>query len=201
MFVVLSHAVLCSGSPRKFLTINKDRILWGWLPKTYAVGLWENNSETPISHNFLIFSLGCYKGFPDGSAGKESACNAGDTRDTGLILGSGRSPKEGNGNALQYSCLENPTDREAWQSTIQRSQRVGHNWATKRTIDYYIMQVFNIFHWLQIHFHWESLTSSLVSWIFLPFSSPPPTFPSVREESYLELRRMTKAMTQITHPP
>ena len=138
---------------------------------------------------------------PDGSAGKETACNAGDTRDTGLILGSRRSPAEGNGNALQYSCLENPTDREAWQPTIQRSQGVGHNWATKRTIDYYIMQVFNIFHWLQIHFHWESLTSSLLSWIFLPFFPPPPAFPSVREESYPELRRMTKAMTQITHPP
>ena len=109
---------------------------------------------------------------PDGSAGKESACNAGDTRDTGLILGSRRPPAEGNGNALQCSCLENPTDREAWQPTIQRSQRVGHNWATKCTIDYYIMQVFNIFHWLQIHFHWESLTSSLLSWIFLPFFFP-----------------------------
>ena len=89
--------------------------------------------------------------------------------DVGTIPEWGRSPAEGNGNALQYSCLENSTDREAWQPAIQRSQRVGHNWATKRTIAYYIMQVLNIFHWLQIHFHWESLTSSLLSWIFLPF--------------------------------
>ena len=43
-------------------------------------------------------------GFPDGSDGKESACNAGDL---GSIPGSGRSPGEGNGNPLQYSCLEN----------------------------------------------------------------------------------------------
>ena len=50
-------------------------------------------------------------GFPGGSEGKASACNAGDL---GSILGSGRSPGEGNGNPLQYSCLENPMDREAW---------------------------------------------------------------------------------------
>jgi len=47
-------------------------------------------------------------GFPDGSVAKESACNAGDT---GLIPGLGRSPKGGNGNPLQYSCLENPVGR------------------------------------------------------------------------------------------
>ena len=46
-------------------------------------------------------------GFPGGSDNKESACNAGDWA---LIPGSGRSPGEGNGNPLQYSCLENPTD-------------------------------------------------------------------------------------------
>ena len=55
------------------------------------------------------------KGFPDGSAGKESACNAGDTGDVGLIPGSGRSPGEGNGNPLQYSSLKNPMNRGAWQ--------------------------------------------------------------------------------------
>ena len=52
-------------------------------------------------------------GFPDGSAGKESTCDAGDTGDAGLIPGSERSPGGGNGNPLQYSCLENPMDRGA----------------------------------------------------------------------------------------
>ena len=52
--------------------------------------------------------------------GKESACGAGDTGEVGLIPGSGRSPGEGHGNPLQYSCLENPTDREAWWATDQR---------------------------------------------------------------------------------
>ena len=50
-----------------------------------------------------------------GSDGKESACNAGDP---GLIPRSGRFPGEGNGNPLQYSCLENSMDREAWLATV-----------------------------------------------------------------------------------
>jgi len=45
-------------------------------------------------------------------SGKESTCNAGDTGDIGLIPGLGRSPGVGDGNPLQYSCLENPMDRE-----------------------------------------------------------------------------------------
>ena len=65
--------------------------------------------------------------FPDGSDGKESACNAGDP---GSIPGSGRSPGEGNGNPLQYSCLENPIDRRAWRATVHGSQRIIHNWVT-----------------------------------------------------------------------
>ena len=54
-------------------------------------------------------------GFPDGSDGKESACNAGEP---GLVPGLGRSPGEGHGHSLQYSCLENPMDREAWQAMV-----------------------------------------------------------------------------------
>ena len=58
-------------------------------------------------------------GFPDGSAGKGTTCNAGDTGDVGLIPGLKRSSGEGNGNPLQYSCQKNPMDREAW-ATVQR---------------------------------------------------------------------------------
>ena len=54
-------------------------------------------------------------GFPGGSDGKASAYDAGDP---GSIPGSGRSPREGNGKPLQYSCLENPMDGEAWQGTV-----------------------------------------------------------------------------------
>ena len=53
--------------------------------------------------------------FPSGSDGKESACSAGDP---GSIPGSGRFPGEENINPLQYSCLENPVDGEAWQATV-----------------------------------------------------------------------------------
>ena len=54
-------------------------------------------------------------GFPGGSVVKNLPANAGDM---GLIPGSGRSPGEGNGNPLQYSCLENPMDRGAWWATV-----------------------------------------------------------------------------------
>ena len=53
--------------------------------------------------------------FPGVSDGKQSACNVGDK---GSIPGSGRSPEEGNGNPLQYSCLENFMDRGSWQATV-----------------------------------------------------------------------------------
>ena len=53
--------------------------------------------------------------FPGGSDSKESACNAGDL---GSIPGLGRSPGGGHGNPLQYSCLENPMDRGAWQAAV-----------------------------------------------------------------------------------
>ena len=52
--------------------------------------------------------------------GKESTCNAGDTGDMGLIPGLGRAPGEGHGDPLQYSCRENPMDREARWATVHR---------------------------------------------------------------------------------
>ena len=64
-------------------------------------------------------------GFPSGSDSKESACNAGDTGDMGLIPGWGKSPGGGHGNPLQRSCLENPMDRGAWQAA---ALRVAQSW-------------------------------------------------------------------------
>ena len=58
---------------------------------------------------YIFFPSNTYSGFPGGSNGKEFACNAGDL---GSIPGSLRSPGEGNGNPLQYSCLKNPMDRD-----------------------------------------------------------------------------------------
>ena len=60
---------------------------------------------------------------PRGSDVKESAFIG----DSGSVPGLGRSPGEGNGNPLQYSCLENPMDRESWQATSMGSQSVGRD--------------------------------------------------------------------------
>ena len=61
------------------------------------------------------------RSFPGGSDGKASAYNMGDM---GSIPGSGRSPREGNGDPLQYSYLENPMDREAWHAAIHGVAKV-----------------------------------------------------------------------------
>ena len=58
------------------------------------------------------------RGFPGGSVVKNLLANAGDTGDAGLIPGLGKSPEEGSGNPLQYSCLENPMDRGAWWAIV-----------------------------------------------------------------------------------
>ena len=67
-------------------------------------------------------------GFPDGSVVKPLPDNAGDV---GSIPGWGRSPGEGNGNLLQYFCLENPIDRGTWQATVHGVASVRHDLATK----------------------------------------------------------------------
>ena len=66
-------------------------------------------------------------GFPGGSDGKESACSAGDL---GSTPGSGRSSGERKGNPLQYSCVENPTERSLVRYSGKESQRVQHDWGT-----------------------------------------------------------------------
>ena len=69
--------------------------------------------EDPLRRDRLPTPV--FLGFPGGSDSKESACNAGDL---GSVPGLGRSPGEGNGYPLQYSCLENPMDRGAWRATV-----------------------------------------------------------------------------------
>ena len=68
------------------------------------------------------------KGFPGGPVVKTPSASAGDA---GVIPGVGRSPGKGKSNPLQCSCLENPKDRGAWQATVHRDVRVGHDLRTK----------------------------------------------------------------------
>ena len=78
---------------------------------------WDDPLEEGMATHSIILAwrIPVEKGFPGTSHGKESACNAGDP---GSIPGQGRSLEEGNGKLLQYSCLENPMDRRAWQAKI-----------------------------------------------------------------------------------
>ena len=66
----------------------------------------------------MLASLGHFMGFPGGAEVKDLPVNAGDVRDSGSILGSGKFPGEGNDKPLQYSCLENPINRGARQAAV-----------------------------------------------------------------------------------
>ena len=83
----------------------------------------QNQSVSSVAQSCLTFCdpIDCsfFCDFPGGSEVKASAWNAGDL---GSIPGSGRSPGEGNGNQLQFSCLENPMDGGAWWATVHGSQ-------------------------------------------------------------------------------
>ena len=91
----------------------------------------QSQSSSPIMQYTILqvlFGPLHFNLVPGGSDGKASAYNVGDL---GWIPGLGRSPGEGNGNPLQYSCLENPMDKGAWWATVHGVARARHNLATK----------------------------------------------------------------------
>ena len=95
----------------KEMAIHSSTIAWK-IPWTEEPGRLQSMGSQRVGHDSNIKDLiSTALGFPGGSEVKASASKAGDL---GSILGSGRSPEEGNGNPLQYSCLENPMDGEAW---------------------------------------------------------------------------------------
>ena len=100
------------------LMLKKFSLSKGWSPNSFECGSgWSSLS------GLWLFECGIYpfimKITPsDGSVGKESAWSSGDTEDICWILGLGRSPRGGNGNPLQYSCLKNPMDRGVWWVTV-----------------------------------------------------------------------------------
>ena len=113
-----------TASEKALLNQSLDSALWLGLP---ANRLFEELIFGKLVYQRVGFQkcgdsrvLSCFhlmrsKGFPGGSKNKESACNKGGL---GSISGSGRFPGEGNGNSLQYSCLQNSIDRRAWQATV-----------------------------------------------------------------------------------
>ena len=108
---ILSWRIPCTEEPVRLQSMGWQSVGEDWAT-TLLILLW-----------LLLSQTNC---FPDGSVGKESAWDAGDTGDVGLIPGSGISSGEGNGNPLQYSWLKNTMDRGAWQTTVQR---VVKSWA------------------------------------------------------------------------
>ena len=80
--------------------------------------LWQGAPSS--NHSPEVLHPTCREGFPGASAVKNLPAYAGNTIASGSISGSGRSPGGGNGNPLQYSCLENPMDRGAWRATGRR---------------------------------------------------------------------------------
>ena len=108
-------AIYCCGLTNALLLVTCNNIFLTHL-YTFALTLHEAHSleSTFPIEPLLYFHLaslvaGMVKNLP---------ANAGDTRDTGLIPGFGRSPGEGNGNMFQYSCLESSMDRGAWWATV-----------------------------------------------------------------------------------
>ena len=128
---------------RKFYGSNSQSLFgWsfrnvaGWGKKTGSDILAVRENELPpVKVNSIYFwwrQTGRTQllGLCCGSDGNESVCNAGDPS---LIPGLERSPGEGNGNPLQESCLENPTDRGAWWATAHGIARVRRDWVTNTT--------------------------------------------------------------------
>ena len=147
-------------------------------------------NSLPLSYlgsprNLALFCV--WEGFPGGSEGKVSACNAGDS---GSIPGLGRSPGEGNGNPLQYSCLENPVDGGAWEATVHGLQRVGRDWAT--SLVYEKMQVSGLWnHFFDLHLAtWDQdplfsqfpLRDGCRAWLLYGFSSEQPVCPEFPQD-------------------
>ena len=101
---------------RGYPTFLSDFLLWEYMGQWRVEDLKEIN--TPASTHFSRFCPEGKQGFPGGSVVKNLPDKAGDAGNAGLIPESGRSPAEGNGNPLQYSCLGNSLDRGAWWAAV-----------------------------------------------------------------------------------
>ena len=118
------HENLCYGSQRCHFTLNSDywyfqQSRWSRTRRMLSKLILEQPGMKSIIIPHFFRDSNWHSGFPGGTVVKNLLINAGDERDSGSIPGSGRSPEEGNGYPLQYSCLGNPMDRGAWRATVQ----------------------------------------------------------------------------------
>ena len=120
--------------------------------------------------------------FPSGSDGKESICNAGDL---GSIPGSGRSPGEGNGNPLQYSCLENLMDRGAWWATVHGVTK-SRTWLSDFTFTFFLLPS-------------PPVIQASVFWNFKRMLSNGSTIPEISFLQYVLLFLIPQYMSMCTH--
>ena len=104
---VLAWRIPGTGEPRGLLSLGSHRVGHDWSDLAAAA---------------------------DGTIGKNPPANTGDARDMGSISGSGRFPGRGHGNPLQYSFLENPIDRGAWQAMVHEVSNSIHDWACMHTL-------------------------------------------------------------------
>ena len=109
LVMLINHLIVSPPSPFAF-DLSQHQGLFQWVGFSHQVA-----KALELQLKLQSFQFKVEMGFPGGSDGKESACNAGDL---GSIPGLGRSPREGNDNPLQYTCLENPRDREAWWAAV-----------------------------------------------------------------------------------
>ena len=130
-------------SSSKLQEMVKDREAWwtavhettkSWTQMSDQTGTTRLNS-TATCDSVIVGSGSLFRRPPWWLSSKESACSAGDPGDKSLIPGSERFPGVGNGNPLQYSCLENPMRRGAWWAVSPLGcKRVRHEWARKQTL-------------------------------------------------------------------
>ena len=133
------------GNPLQYSCLENPMDGGAWQATYHGV----TKSRTRLSDFTLTFQ----HNFPVGSDGKESACYAGSP---GLIPGSGRSPGEGNGNSLKYSCLENSMDRKPGRLQSMGLQRVGHNWVTNTFTFFNITHIIlTIFRCIVLWYTWH----------------------------------------------
>ena len=108
-----------------------------------------------LKHLFLVAHINDVMGFPDSAMVKKLPANAGGSRDAGLIPELRRSPGVGNGNILQYSCLENSMDRGTWWATFHRVAKNQTQLSTHTQITEYNGTSYNV--WCDLHFiEWKT---------------------------------------------